>query len=216
MTIGKARRGWLHRASAPILGRMIFSYPYIIVLLIQYKYILLLPIMVMEGPIIAVIGGLLASLGYMDIRLVFLLSLAGDLLGDAAYYTIGRWARSRFVEPLGRFVGLTPERMNEAEHYFEHHAAVTLITAKLTHAAGIFVLVAAGSARMPFWEFLILNFIASIPKSALFVAIGYYFGNLYPEINNFIGEFSIIVVCLMALVGLALALRHARRKSRIL
>jgi len=51
-------------------------------LLLTYKYLILIPLAVVEGPIITVIAGFLITLGYMNIFLVYLIVIAGDLAGD--------------------------------------------------------------------------------------------------------------------------------------
>ena len=38
--------------------------------------------MIIEGPIITVIGAFLASLGFFNIGIIFFLSLLGDIVGD--------------------------------------------------------------------------------------------------------------------------------------
>ena len=190
---------------------MIFSSTYAIALLIRYKYALLLPIMVAEGPIIAVIGGLLASHGVLSFPAVCALSVIGDLCGDSVYYCIGRWGRRSFVARWGGYIGLTPARMREADHYFEHHAAATLITAKLTHAAGIFALVAAGASRMPFLPYLGYNLIGTIPKSVTFVTIGYYFGSKYDKISKLLDTASAGILAVIVIACIVIYVRSKKR-----
>jgi len=190
---------------------MFFSYAHIFAWLIQYKYLLLFPIMVAEGPIITVIAGFLCSLKYMDVSVVMFLSVLGDIVGDGLYYALGRWGRRRLIERWGHFVGLTQKRIENTERYFEKHAGKTLITAKLTHAAGLVANVSAGVARMPFWFFIWYNFLGTVPKSLFFVVIGYYFGSMYQQINGYIDRVSLIIVGVFLLVAILIFLRKRNR-----
>ncbi len=192
---------------------MFFTYAQIFALLTQYRYVLLFPIMVIEGPIIAVIGGLLCSVGSMNIVIVFFLSITGDITGDALFYALGRWGRQRVIERWGHIIGLTSERIRSAEHYFDHHAGKTLVLAKLTHAAGGPTLVSAGIVRMPFWPFLWYNLLGTIPKSLFFVTIGYYFGSMYRQINGYIDKISLIVIGILILLVFVLFWRKTRRST---
>jgi membrane protein DedA with SNARE-associated domain len=50
--------------------------------------------MVIEGPFITTAVASAASLGYLNIVIIFFLSLLGDLLGDFIHYTLGRTGRT--------------------------------------------------------------------------------------------------------------------------
>lgn len=187
---------------------MLFSYANIFAWLIQYKYSLLFPIMVAEGPIITVIAGFLCSLGYMDVFVVVLLSISGDIVGDGLFYATGRWGRRRLIERWGHFIGLTQERIKSTERYYEKHAGKTLIMAKLTHAPGLIVNVSAGVVRMPFGFFLWYNLLGTIPKSLFFTVIGYYFGSMYQQINGYIDRISLIIFGILFLIVILFLLRR--------
>ncbi len=191
-----------------------FSYTQIIAWLLQYRYAVIFPIMVVEGPIITVIASFLASQGYFNVFIVYAMSIAGDLTGDSIYYAIGRYGRKLLINRWGHYIGLTKERMHAAEHYFEHHAGKTLITAKLTHGAGFFVLHAAGASRMPYWRFLWYNFLGNIPKSLVFVLIGYYFGSMYAQIDSYLSYVSVLVI-LAAVLFLSIVYSRRRKRKKL-
>ena len=74
----------------------------IVVLVDQYKYLILLPFAVFEGPIATVIGGFLASIGVLNFFWVFVISVLGDFLGDSAWWAIGRAAPGGFLSRVLR------------------------------------------------------------------------------------------------------------------
>lgn len=154
--------------------------------LLAYKYLALFPIMVVEGPIVTVIAGFLASLGYMNVLLVYFIVVAGDLTGDVFYYALGRYGREKTIARWGHVLGITMERIERVEYHFKNHTAKTLLFGKLTHAIGLVFLVAAGMARVPFSEYLWYNLLGTLPKSLVFLLIGYYFGSAYVQINNYL------------------------------
>ena len=49
--------------------------------------------------------------GELDGVAAFLLLAAADLVGDAAYYSLGRFGHAPFVERIGKWLALTPERL---------------------------------------------------------------------------------------------------------
>ena len=157
----------------------------IFILLDNYKYLFLFPIVVIEGPIITVIAGLLVSLGHLNIFITYAVIVFGDMVGDSLYYVIGFYGRLGFVERWGHFLGMTKERVVKIENHFTNHTGKTLITGKLTHFAGAVILVAAGVAKVPYWKFIWYNFLPTIPKSLALLLLGYYFGKAYQQIDSY-------------------------------
>lgn len=179
---------------------MIFSLTQVMQWLLHYKYFVLFPVMVVEGPMITVIAGFLSSLGYLNIFVVYVVVVIGDLVGDSIYYAGGRWGRKRFVRRWGRYVGIRMERIMQLQEYFAKHKAKTLIVAKLSHAIGAPVLVAAGVANVPYWQFVGINFLAALPKSLVLLLIGFYFGKGYAKISEYLDYTALGTVALAALL----------------
>ncbi|OHA19735.1 MAG: hypothetical protein A2836_00210 [Candidatus Taylorbacteria bacterium RIFCSPHIGHO2_01_FULL_45_63] len=171
----------------------------IIALLTTYKYLLLFPIVVVEGPIITVIAGFLSSLGQLNFFISYAIAVVGDVVGDCIYYALGFYGRQKFIERWGRFLGITLERVEKMDKHFEKHSGKTLIIGKLSHAVGSLVLVAAGMAKVPFWKFVWYNFIATLPKSLILLLIGFYFGETYAKINTYLDYTAIISTVLAVL-----------------
>ncbi|OGH06833.1 MAG: hypothetical protein A2W22_02175 [Candidatus Levybacteria bacterium RBG_16_35_11] len=167
------------------------SLPQIIEWLLVYKYIVLFPIMVIEGPIITIIAGFFASLSLLNIYIVYIVILVADLTGDVIYYSIGRWGRESFLDHYGKYLGLKKKNIERVESHFEKHRKKTLIAGKLSHAVGAPILVAAGIAKVPFFEFLWLNAVATLPKALAFLLIGYYFGQAYVRLNKYLDYISL-------------------------
>lgn len=93
----------------------------IIFLLNAHKYLFLFPVVV-EGPIITVIGGFLSSLGLLNKFIAYAVVVVGDIVGDIMYYALGYYGRQRFVKRWGRFLGITFERVERLEKHFEKTA----------------------------------------------------------------------------------------------
>src|SRR3989344_6373615 len=58
-------------------------------LIIEYRYLILLPLSFIEGPIIAFIAGMLANLGYFNLYVLAVFFLARDVSVDLACYYLG-------------------------------------------------------------------------------------------------------------------------------
>ncbi len=172
-------------------------------LLEHYKYFLIFPIAVFEGPIIIVISGFLVFLGYLNPIITYVVVVIADVIGDSLYYTIGRyWRRWQWVKKYAKFVGYDEESETFLEHHFEHHKAKTFLLAKVSHGIGGAVQVAAGIAKVSFQDFLFYSFLGTMPKALILLLIGYYMGSSYVRIDNIFDYIAITVVTLVVITFL--------------
>jgi membrane-associated protein len=160
---------------------------------------ILLPLSIIEGPIVSVLAGYAARLGMFQIPVAFLVVVLGDLVGDALLYVLGRRGLGRISAKWQSRLGLRPDRVAALSTHFAEQGGRTLILAKITHSAGAAVLVAAGLARMNFASFLWYNLVGTIPKSAAFLALGYALGEAATRLGPSIAEGSLIMLVVIAL-----------------
>jgi membrane protein DedA with SNARE-associated domain len=170
--------------------------------ILAYKYFVLLPIVAVEGPIVTILAGVLASMGRIDLLPAYGLVVAGDLVGDSFYYWLGRSGRTHVVQRWGHYLGVTPERIERLERHFGSHSGKTLIVGKLSHAVGGVVLIAAGASRMPFGRYLGFNLVATLPKSLALLLLGYYFGQAYHQLAHYLNDAAVVTVALAVLLVL--------------
>jgi membrane-associated protein len=165
--------------------------------LIIYKYIVIFPIAVVEGPIITIISGFLASIHVLSFGGAFTVVALGDLVGDSLYYCLGRFGRKKFISKFGKFFGLDEYRVERMEKHFKTHPWKTFIFGKVAHGTGSIILIAAGMSRVPYFEFLGYNIPTTFANSLTLVVIGYYFGHAYKSINKYFDYTSIFFLILL-------------------
>ena len=122
--------------------------------------------------IVSIVAGYLASRGLLLLKAVIPVVILADLVGDVALYALGRWGR-RFLPPRPSLARMARRLRADGTRI--------LVVGKLTHTAGFAVLIAAGIARMPLARFLVVNLLATIPKSLFFLALGWIFGAAWAQ-----------------------------------
>ncbi|MEJ0021882.1 MAG: DedA family protein [Candidatus Doudnabacteria bacterium] len=165
--------------------------------LIHFKYWVIFPFAVFEGPIVTIITGFLASTGQLNFWVAFMVVALGDLVGDTFYYCVGRFGRERFIARFGKFFGLNKARIERLELHFQTHPWKTFTFGKFFHGTGSLILAAAGLSRVPYFEFLGYNVPTTFANSFILITIGYYFGHAYAQIDTFFKYFSVIVIALV-------------------
>ncbi|MES2059705.1 MAG: DedA family protein [Patescibacteria group bacterium] len=178
-----------------------------------FKYLLLLVGVIIEGPILMIACGFFLRLGALDIVPLFTVLFLGDLLADIAWYYVGVYFGQKMFEKHGKFVGITPERFEKVKDLFAHYHDRILLISKATIGFGmaLAVLIVAGTTRVPFKRFILLNAIGEIVLVSALLSLGYVFGELYHNIAAGFRDFFAVAAVIMAgaaLYGFSNYMKH--------
>jgi membrane protein DedA with SNARE-associated domain len=170
--------------------------------LIAHGSALILPLSVLEGPIVTVVTGFLSEQGYFDWYWALLLLVCGDLIGDAIYYGIGR---TGIV--LHPFAGVRDAVTQSLQNKLRQNATRMLFVGKWTHSIGGLVLIGSGMLRLPLGRFLLINLLATIPKSSVLFGFGYFAGDHFSTVERH-GVLAGSLAFVAGLASIALILRR--------
>jgi len=185
----------------------------IVIWFAHYKYLVIFPFAIFEGPIVTVISGFLAAQRVLNIYLVLAVVIAGDIVGDTFYYCLGRFGGRPFLLKWGKFVGVNEERVERTEVRFAESGTKILTFGKF-QPYGSIILTAAGLARMPYLNFIWINFWTTSIKSVMLLALGYYFGQAYVLIDKYLNYFGLILTALgIGLLGIYFIYRYAKNRN---
>lgn len=159
-------------------------------LIATYKYALLLPIAIVEGPIVIIIASFLASLGLMSVVVVYCIGVLGNLTGDVLYYSMGRFGGRKFLVRYGKRVGVDETKVARLDAHYENHLIKTLVVGKMTEGVGILTILSAGMAKVDFKKFITISVLAEIPKVFIIVCLGYFLGKFYVTIDIYFKDFA--------------------------
>ena len=175
----------------------------IVSLLETHPYLLLFPLVVLEGPVSTVAAGLLVATGVVSWPLAFAVVVAADLAGDTFYYGLGRSARHpRMARRLAR-LGLTQEKLAAMEASFGRNEGKALVGAKVADFAAVPVFVAAGLTKVGYGRFLAWTAAATVPKAALLMVLGFFAGGQALALAERLAPGPVASMALLALVPAA-------------
>ena len=175
-------------------------------LILAYRYFIIVPLTLIEGPIVMMVSGVLLGLGYFDFWILYAVLMGSDLLADIIWYWLGYHYGYRFMARYGKYVSIEEKEISAVRKLFHRYHDRILIISKLTMGFGFAVvtLFTAGLSHVPFKKYLMLNFLGQIVWTAVLMGIGYYLGNYYLRVNNifgFVSSAAIIVLVFLALIG---------------
>ncbi|MFZ2569067.1 MAG: VTT domain-containing protein [Minisyncoccia bacterium] len=192
---------------------MFLTPSHILSILEHYKYLVIFPIAIIEGPIIIIITGFLTFLGFLNGFLSYLILVVAEVIGDTLHYLIGTyWRRAPWVKKYGHFFGYDEKNESFIEEHFKKHKLKTLIIGKLTYSLGTAVQIAAGIAHVNFYEFISVSILGTIPKTLFLFIVGYYVGNSYLKINGYFHSISFVTISI-ALIMVFYLLSNKLTKS---
>lgn len=166
------------------------------------------------GEAILVVGAAYAGTGRLSIWLVGLLGFVAATLGDNVGYAIGHFGGRPLVERWGRYILLTPQRLDAATGFFERHGGKIVVVARfiegLRQANGII----AGISGMHWARFVVFNAIGAALWVGVWTCVGYFSGSHIKAIYGDVTRYDVYFVIAVGLVILAAIARHVWRRRR--
>ncbi len=182
----------------------------------HYGYWVMLPLMIIEGPVVTIISALLASLGAFNVWLVFIFSVTGDIIGDVFLYEIGYFRGLNFVKRFGKYIGITEKLVMRMEKYFAKHGGKTIFIVKSTVGLSWATFIAAGIVKMNFKKFLKYSFLGGVVWSGFLVSMGYFYGYLWREMKQYIEWIGWIIFALALITFVFVNIYKSYQSKKIL
>lgn len=109
------------------------------------------------GETMLVSAAIMASTGSLNIYLLLLLAWIGAVVGDNIGYAIGKYGGHHLMVRYGSRVGITHERLEHVESFFEHYGGWVIVFARFVVILRQFNGIVAGTLGMHWLHFLSLN-----------------------------------------------------------
>ncbi|MBS1665893.1 MAG: VTT domain-containing protein [Bacteroidetes bacterium] len=185
---------------------------HLIYLLSEYKYLLLFPLAIVEGPIIAVIAGFLCITHLLNPFLAYPIIVLGDITGDSICYMFGRWGVPNFIKKISNWFGLNAEKLGRVKIFFDTHPIRTISLSKITLGIGVAGIYLAGNSRIPYPKFLRVCLATSAIQYIFYLGIGLLFGDAYIQINRYLNYFASITILSALAIVLFILIRKMLKK----
>ncbi len=163
-------------------------------------------------------GGVLASgqvngVKPLQLAVVIIVAILGEVLGSAAGYSIGRFGGRTLVDRVGKYVLLTHKDLDRAEAWFARRGEPVVLFGRFIPLLRSFVSFAAGLGEMALPKFAVFTIIGCAVWCTALCSLGYSLGSSY---NHVLKAFSFAgyVLGALAVVAVALVIWHRVREVR--
>ncbi len=155
-------------------------------------------------------AGAFAALGAFDVYWLSALLALAAILGDTLNYWIGHYIGPRvFSRKDVRF--LNREYLDRTHAFYEKYGGKTIIIARFVPIIRTFAPFVAGVGSMTYSRFIMYNIAGGLAWIAIFVAGGYFFGNL-PIVRKNFTLVIMAIILISILPGIIEYIRHRYRR----
>ncbi len=106
------------------------------------------------GDFLMLLLGVHARQGQVPLWQALLVMELATLLGATALYLVAARVGHGLVYRYGRYMHLTPERLDRAERWLQRRGAVAIVAGRLTPGLRMATVIACGVFGVPLWRFL--------------------------------------------------------------
>lgn len=158
--------------------------------------------LIVPGETAMLIGGAVAGQGVINVFLLIGIAWTMAFLGDSTSFYLGHRLGRDFILKHGPKFGITRERYEQVEDYFEKHGGKTVLIGRfigLVRALAPFV---AGSSGMRYRAFAPYSILGSGLQITLHVLAGYFFARSIEAAAEYVGLAAVVIGTML---GISLA-----------
>jgi membrane protein DedA with SNARE-associated domain len=165
------------------------------------------------GQSVTLFGERIESSGWAYVAMA-LAGTIGYVLGSVLGWGIGWYGGRPYLERHGRWLHVTPEKLDRADAWFARYGGVSVLLARVVPVVRSFISIPAGVVRMPLGRFTLLT----IPGSALWcfaiAGVGFALGTGWERFHHGWRYADYIVLGALLAGVLYLAWRVRQRRAR--
>jgi membrane protein DedA with SNARE-associated domain len=167
---------------------------------------------VLPGETAAVLGGVAASRGHVELPVMIGVVVIAAIVGDSVGYEIGHRYGARILDI--RILARHRHRLDDAQQYLARRGGSAVFLGRFVAFFRAVMPALAGISHMPYRRFLPYNAAGGVVWGTTFVLLGYLAGNSYARLEKAVGRDMAIAVLILVIIGLVVWRIRKARKER--
>jgi membrane protein DedA with SNARE-associated domain len=190
----------------------------------NHGYLAVLVLMVLESACIpipseaimlfggALAGGLSIAGVHPDLNVwgVAAAGAAGNLIGSAIAYAVGRVGGRPVIERWGRYILLRRRDLDKAEDFFRRKGDIAVLVGRVLPVVRTFISLAAGIAEMPVVRFLVFTLVGSFVWTVALALAGDAVAENWHHVEGYFTAITVVI----AVIAVAAIAWWARRRMQ--
>ncbi|HEY8753752.1 MAG TPA: DedA family protein [Arthrobacter sp.] len=167
---------------------------------------------VIPGETAAVLGGVVASRGQVQLWLMIVLVVMAAITGDSTGYEVGKHFGPRLLKL--KIFNRHRDQLDKAQDFLRRRGGSAVFLGRFTAFFRAVMPALAGTSRMPYGKFLAYNAAGGIVWGIGFVLLGFLAGNSYEAVAKAAGRDIAVVVGIVVVLALIVwRIRSHRNKN---
>ena len=168
---------------------------------------------VIPGETAAVLGGVVASRGEVQLGVMMAVVVVAAIIGDSVGYEVGKHLGTRIMNT--KALRRHSEKLENAQDFLRRKGGSAVFLGRFTAFFRAVMPALAGTSRMPYGRFLVWNAMGGVVWGTGFVLLGFLAGNSYEAVSQAVGRDLAVVIAAVVLAGLVVwHVRSRRRQQR--
>ena len=159
-------------------------------------------------------AGVLIQQGHLRLGYVITFGILGAIIGNQIGYWAGHKGGRAFVLKWGRYVKITPERLEQVERLLARYGGKAVFASRFFSITRVFGALVAGTSRMRFGTFLFSSVLSGVVWATAVVIVGYSFGHTLTEARHGTGRVPLLLVLLLAVALVIYLVYQGARRYR--
>ncbi|MDD5192651.1 MAG: DedA family protein [Candidatus Nanoarchaeia archaeon] len=190
----------------------VWIYPILFIVIFCETGLVVFPFL--PGDSLIFVAGTIAAQQLLNVWLLYILLVAGAILGDSLNYWIGRKLGPKvFSSETSKF--FNKNNLIKANNFYEKHGGKTIIYARFIPVLRTFAPFVAGIGKMTYIRFFAYNIVGGILWVSLALFGGYYFGQI-PIIKNNLTLVVIVIIITSLIPAIVEYIKHRIRKIEVI
>ena len=149
----------------------------------------------------------------LNLVVVIVIGVVGELVGSFIAYVVGRTGGRAFVDRFGKYLLLTHKDLDRAEAWFARRGPSAVLIGRVVPVVRTFISFPAGVAEMPVVAFGVFTAIGVTVWIGVLAGIGYALGSSYHSMVKAFGDATYVIAALVV-VALVFTIVHRFRAMR--
>ena len=159
-------------------------------------------------------AGALAYKGEFSLWIITLVGGFGTTVGASCVYVLSRYLGVPFLLKYGKYIFIRPKDIEQGQAIFDKYGGrwFVLFSRVIPGVRGL-IPIAAGIAKMNFWEFSIFTFIGSSIYIFILALVGYRLGDNWEKVEEYL-QYSDYIAVVLVVVIFAFIVYYIRKNHR--
>ena len=168
----------------------------------------------LPGETMLIAAAIFAGAGRMNIAVVIVVAVLAAIVGDNIGYGIGHFGGRPLVQRFGRYVFLTPGRLEHAEDFMNRHGGKVVTIARFVEGLRQVNGILAGIIGMHWLKFFGFNALGAVLWVCTWAGLGYLAGKHVVDIYDGFEKYKWYFIGSAAVIAAALVTRRVRAHRR--